>query len=64
MLTSTIILIILSLCLGLGVWLIFIWAVRKGEFEDLEGPKYRMLDEDDEPVIKTGRQDDENRDDQ
>lgn len=64
MLTSTIILIILSLCLGLGVWLIFIWAVRKGEFEDLEGPKYRMLDEDDEPIIKTGRQDDENRDDQ
>jgi len=46
--TSTIILIILSLFLGLAAWLIFIWAVKKGEFDDVEGPKYRMLDHDDE----------------
>jgi cbb3-type cytochrome oxidase maturation protein len=44
---SIIILIILSLCVGLGVWLVFIWAVRRGEFDDVEGPKYRMLDDDD-----------------
>lgn len=48
MLTSTVILIILSLFLGTGVWLIFIWAVKRGEFDDVEGPKYRMLDEDPE----------------
>jgi len=48
MLKSTLILIILSLCLGTGVWLVFIWAVKKGEFDDVEGPKHRML-EDDEP---------------
>jgi cbb3-type cytochrome oxidase maturation protein len=49
MLTSTIILIILSLFLGTGVWLFFIWAVKKGEFDDMEGPKHRML-EDDSPA--------------
>jgi cbb3-type cytochrome oxidase maturation protein len=47
MLKSIVILIILSLCVGLGVWLVFIWAVKRGEFDDVEGPKYRMLDDDD-----------------
>jgi cbb3-type cytochrome oxidase maturation protein len=41
-------LIILSLCVGFGAWLVFIWAVKKGEFDDVEGPKYRMLDEEDD----------------
>lgn len=48
MLDSILMLIILSLFLGTGVWLFFIWAVKKGEFDDIEGPKYRMLDDDDE----------------
>ena len=43
---SIILLIILSLCLGACCWLIFIWAVKKGEFEDVEKPKHRMLDDD------------------
>lgn len=47
MLSSTIILLILSLFVGLAAWLVFIWAVKKGEFDDPEGPKYRMLDDDD-----------------
>jgi len=42
------ILIILSLCIGVGAWLFFIWAVKRGDFDDIEGPKFRMLDEDDE----------------
>jgi len=46
MLTSTLILILLSLFLGTGVWLVFVWAVKKGEFDDIEGPKHRMLDDD------------------
>lgn len=50
MLQSILSLIILSLCLGTGVWLIFLWAVKKGEFDDVEGPKYRMLDDDPEPL--------------
>jgi cbb3-type cytochrome oxidase maturation protein len=46
---STFALIFLSLCVGAGVWLVFLWAVKRGEFDDPEGPKYRMLDEDEDP---------------
>ena len=42
------ILIFLSLCLGLAAWLFFLWAVKSGQYDDVEGPKYRMLDDDDE----------------
>jgi cbb3-type cytochrome oxidase maturation protein len=42
------VLIILSLCLGTGAWLFFIWAVKRGFFDDMEGPKHRMLEDDDE----------------
>ena len=49
MLKSTLILILLSLFLGAGVWLVFTWAVRKGEFDDTEGPKFRMLDDNPRP---------------
>jgi len=45
---SIVILIFLSLCLGLGAWLVFLWAAHRGEVDDPEGPKYRMLDDDDE----------------
>lgn len=48
MIKSIIILIVLSLCIGTGAWLFFIWTVRRGDFDDVEGPKYRMLDDDDE----------------
>ncbi|PLY00619.1 MAG: cbb3-type cytochrome oxidase assembly protein CcoS [Desulfuromonas sp.] len=43
---SIVILILLSLFVGTGVWLFFVWAVKKGEYDDVEGPKYRMLDDD------------------
>ncbi len=39
-------LIVLSLLLGLGAWLAFLWSVRSGQYDDPEGPKYRMLDDD------------------
>jgi cbb3-type cytochrome oxidase maturation protein len=42
-------LIVLSLCLGLGAWLYFLWSVKSGQYDDPEGPKYRMLEDDDEP---------------
>jgi len=44
-------LILLSLALGLAAWLLFLWSVRSGQYDDPEGPKYRMLDdeEDDRP---------------
>ena len=43
-------LIPLSLLLvGLIIW-IFIWAIRSGQFDDLEGPAHRILMDDDAPT--------------
>ncbi len=41
-------LIIISLALGLAAWLGFLWSVRSGQYDDPEGPKYRMLEDDDD----------------
>ena len=41
-------LIALSLALGVAAWLFFMWSVKSGQYEDPEGPKYRMLHDDDE----------------
>ncbi len=48
MLESILLLIFLSFCIGTGVWLFFLYAVKKGEFDDIEAAKYRMLDDDDD----------------
>lgn len=44
-------LILVSLVLGLCAWVAFVWSVRSGQYDDPEGPKYRMLD-DEEPGPK------------
>lgn len=36
--------------MGIAVW-VFLWAVRSGQFEDLEGPAHRILMDDDDPRI-------------
>ena len=41
-------LIAISLALGLLAWLGFLWSVKSGQYEDPEGPKYRMLDDEEE----------------
>jgi|GEM_PF-753470 len=46
------VLIFLSFCIGTGVWLLFIFSVKRGAFDDIEGAKYRMLD-DDEDIPQT-----------
>ena len=48
MLKSILILIFLSFCIGTGVWLFFMASVKRGDFDDIEGAKYRMLDDDEE----------------
>jgi len=40
-------LILIALIIGIGSWLLFLWAVKSGQFDDIEGPKYRMFDDDD-----------------
>ena len=48
-------LIFVTLVLGGGAYLLFLWSVKRGQFEDVEGPKYRMLDDDDEEEKKRSK---------
>ena len=41
-------LVMISLAVGVGSWLFFLWSVRSGQYDDPEGPKHRMLEDDDE----------------
>jgi cbb3-type cytochrome oxidase maturation protein len=51
-------LILLSLALGLVAWGFFVWSVRSGQYDDPEGPKYRMMEEEgDEEAVPPGRGD-------
>lgn len=52
---SIYLLIFLMICAGLAGWLLFIWAVKSGQYDDIEGPKYRMLDDEDEEKEVEGR---------
>ena len=49
-------LIVLSLALGVVAWLFFVWTVKSGQYDDPEGPKYRMLDDDDGEAKPRGKQ--------
>ena len=42
-------LIPLSLLLALMIGALFWWAVKSGQFDDLEGPAYRVVMDDDAP---------------
>lgn len=41
-------LIFLSIILGIAAWLFFMWSVKSGQYDDMEGSKYRMLDDEDD----------------
>ena len=36
--------------IGIAIWA-FVWAVKTGQFDDLEGPAHRILMDDDDPRI-------------
>jgi len=36
--------------MGIAIW-VFLWAIRSGQFEDLEGPAHQILMDDDDPRI-------------
>ncbi|MCG6122068.1 MAG: cbb3-type cytochrome oxidase assembly protein CcoS [Microvirga sp.] len=52
-----VILYLLPVALGLGLLglVAFLWSLRSGQYEDLEGAALRILDDDD---IETGDEDD------
>ena len=45
---TTLLLISVSLAVGFAAWLLFLWAVKSDQYDDVERPKHRMLDDDDE----------------
>lgn len=46
---SLYLLIPLSIVLVFVIGFLFWWSVRSGQFDDMEGPAYRMLMDDDRP---------------
>lgn len=58
------VLIPLSLILlGIAVWAFF-WAVKSGQFDDLDSPAYRILLDDDDPSDRPAEEDREASTDQ
>lgn len=43
------ILLPISVALAVVIALVFFLSVRSGQFDDLEGPAYRLLDDNDDP---------------
>ena len=50
---SIYLLIPISVVLVFGIALAFWWSVRSGQFDDLEGPGFRLLMDDDMAAPKT-----------
>ncbi|HXY53967.1 MAG TPA: cbb3-type cytochrome oxidase assembly protein CcoS [Nitrospirota bacterium] len=49
---SVFLLIFLTLCAGFAGWMFFLWAVKSGQYDDIEGPKYRMLEDEEKEKRK------------
>lgn len=45
--SGLILLIPIAICMGLVALVAFLWALRSGQYEDLEGASYRILDDED-----------------
>jgi cbb3-type cytochrome oxidase maturation protein len=50
-------LIPLSLVFVALIALVFLWAVKSGQFEDMEGPAHRILMDDDSPPSSKNKSD-------
>ncbi|MEE9422736.1 MAG: cbb3-type cytochrome oxidase assembly protein CcoS [Gammaproteobacteria bacterium] len=44
------------LIMGIAIWA-FLWAIRSGQYDDMEGPAHRILMDDDDPLVPGGKQD-------
>jgi len=47
---------------AVAIWA-FIWAVKSGQFDDMEGPAHRILMDDDDPRIPGRKADTDLKDD-
>ena len=55
-------LIPVSVVLVFGIAVAFWWSVRSGQFDDLEGPAFRILMNDDNPVAQNDSEKGKNQD--
>lgn len=55
-------LIPLALVLMLVAVMFFLWTVKNGQYDDLQGPAHRILMDDDDPLIPGNRKADESVD--
>lgn len=51
---SVYLLIPVSVILVFGIAYAFWWSVRSGQFDDLEGPAFRVLMDEDQPRVTPG----------
>lgn len=42
--------------LALGAVAVFYWASRSGQYDDMEGPAHRILNDDDDPLLPKNMQ--------
>ena len=47
-----VILVPLALALGLAGLLAFLWSLKSGQYDDLEGAAWRAIADDDEPAVQ------------
>ncbi len=57
---SIYLLIPISVVLVFGIAIAFWWSVRSGQFDDLEGPAFRILMDDEQPKSPGKQQKDDN----
>ncbi len=55
-------LIPIALVLVLVIGLALFWAIRSGQYEDMEGPAHRILMDDDDPLIPGNREEQDSDD--
>jgi len=53
--------IIASVCMGIGAVLIFVFAVKRNYFRDLEDAKYQMFWSDVEELVESGTEKEEEK---
>ncbi len=46
----------MAMLIALGALVVFLWSLKSGQYEDIEGPKYRMLFDDEESNIGKPKQ--------
>lgn len=52
-------LILIPVAIGMGIagFLAFLWSLRSGQYDDMDGAAHRILDEDDKPLPTKERRD-------